>query len=30
VYDITKDTRRTTAEQDLTTNCHAMYAVALK
>jgi hypothetical protein len=30
VYDITKDTRKTTAEQDLTTNCHAMYAVALK
>jgi len=30
VYDITKDTRKTTAEQDLATNCHAMYTVALK
>jgi len=29
-YDITKETRKTTVEQDLTTNCHAMYAVALK
>jgi len=30
VYDITKDTRKTTVEQDLTTTCHAMHAVALK
>jgi len=30
VYDVTKDTLKATVEQDLTTNCHAMYAVALK
>jgi hypothetical protein len=30
VYDITKDTRKTTVEQDLTTNCHVMHTVALK
>jgi hypothetical protein len=30
VYDITKETRKATVEQDLTTNCHAMYTVALK
>jgi hypothetical protein len=30
VYDITKETRKTTVEQDLTTNCHAMHTVALK
>jgi len=30
VYDITKDKQETTVEQDLTTNCHAMYAVTLK
>jgi hypothetical protein len=29
-YDITKDARKAAVEQDLTTNCHAMYAVALK
>lgn len=29
-YDITKDPRKTTVEQDLTTNCHATYSVALK
>lgn len=30
VYDVTKDPRKTTVEQDLTTNCHATYTVALK
>lgn len=30
VYDVTKDSRKTTVEQDLTTNCHATYTVALK
>ncbi|MBI2188933.1 MAG: hypothetical protein HYU37_17680 [Acidobacteria bacterium] len=29
-YDITKDTRKTTVEQDLTKDCHAMYMVTLK
>jgi hypothetical protein len=29
-YDITKDKLKTTVEQDLTTNCHAMYTVSLK
>lgn len=29
-YTVTKDPRKTTVEQDLTTNCHAMFAVALK
>lgn len=30
VYTVTKDPRKTTVEQDLTTSCHAMFAVALK
>lgn len=30
VYDITKDARKTTVEQDLTTECHATYTAALK
>lgn len=30
VYDITKETRKATVEQDLTTDCHATYAVAVK
>lgn len=30
VYDVSKATRKATVEQDLTTNCHGMYTVALK
>lgn len=29
-YDITSNTRKTTVEQDLTNNCHAIYQVSLK